>query len=245
MDGAHSDMLMDFGILRLKSGQKFEEDQQLERAYILVYGDVNISWDGNQRHITRRNSFDDSPWVLHVPKGVKVTITGVGSDSEISVHRTKNNALFDSRLYTPEEIADEYRGAGLMQETSTRIVRTVLDKKTTPWSNFVLGEVVGFPGKWSSYPPHYHTQPEIYYYKFNPENGFAFCDSGDEVYRLKHNDTICFTSGQIHPHATAPGYALWCVWVIRHLDDDPHLGPTYVEEHKWMLEPGAKIWGDK
>jgi len=35
MDGAHSDMLMDFGILRLKSGQKFEEDQQLERAYIL------------------------------------------------------------------------------------------------------------------------------------------------------------------------------------------------------------------
>jgi 5-deoxy-glucuronate isomerase len=101
--------------------------------------------------------------------------------------------IFEPHLFEPKETADEYRGAGTMQETSTRIVRTTFDYSNAPYSNLVIGEVIGFPGKWSSYPPHHHPQPEIYYYKTNPKGGHAFAEVGDDVMKLSekrhHSDS--------------------------------------------------------
>ena len=54
----------------------------------------------------------------------------------------------------------------------------------------VLGEVINHPGRWSSYPPHSHAHPEIYHYRFHPEQGFGFSQTGDEVYRVTHRDTV-------------------------------------------------------
>ena len=85
--------------------------------------------------------------------------------------RTENGRAFPAKLYLPGDTPDEFRGAGTMHETSTRIVRTIFDYRNAPYANLVLGEVIDFPGKWSSYPPHHHPQPEIYYYKNNPGNG--------------------------------------------------------------------------
>jgi len=245
LDGMHSDMLMDFGVLRLKEGDSFKDNREdLERAFMLIYGEVTLQWDGMQETVSRKNCFDCSPWTLHVPKGVKVSITGIGADSELTVHRTGNETKFDPKLYRPEECEDEFRGAGLMRETSTRIVRTVFDKSNAPWSNLVLGEVIGFPGKWSSYPPHHHPQPEIYYYKTNPENGFGYAELGDEVLKVHQNDTVFIGEGLTHPHVTAPGYALWYMWVIRHLDGNPYITPTFLPEYLWVLEKDAVYWGD-
>ena len=103
-----------------------------------------------------------------------------------------------------------------MQETSTRIVRTTFDYNNAPYANLVIGEVIGFPGKWSSYPPHFHPQPEIYYYKTYPTGGHAFAEVGDDVFKISGNDTVLIQSGMTHPHVTYPGYALWYLWAIRH-----------------------------
>ena len=238
------EMLMDFGVLRLKKGQNYENEQPLERAFMLIYGEVTLEWDGNTKTVSRRNCFDDSPWTLHVPQNAAVKITGVAEDTEITYHATDNETAFECRLYTPEECEDEFRGAGLMREASTRIVRTVFDKSNAPWSNLVLGEVIGFPGKWSSYPPHHHPQPEVYYYKTNPVGGWGYCDLGDEVLKVQNNDTVMISAGHIHPHVTAPGYALWYMWVIRHLEGQPYITPTFLPEHLWVLEKDAKYWGD-
>ena len=245
MGGIHGDMLMDFGVLRMSKGQVFEDTPALEKAYLLVYGAVKLEWEGHIEIIGRENCFDNAPWVLHLPLNIGVKITALADDSEITVHRVENNTNFSSKLYTPEECHDEYRGAGTMGETSTRIVRTVFDKSNAPWSNLVLGEVIGFPGKWSSYPPHHHPQPEIYYYKCNPQNGFGYCDLGSEVLKVQNNDTVFITEGHIHPHVTAPGYALWYMWVIRHLDGSPYTAPTFLPEHLWVTEPDAPIWPGK
>ena len=245
MAGDHRDMDMDFGLLRLTPGQVFEEGQGLERAYLLVSGAVQLEWPDRSVTIHRKNCFDESPWVLHVPGGVPVRITGVASASDLTVHRTQNGRSFAARLYEPQETKDEYRGAGTMGETSTRIVRTVFDYSTAPWSNMVLGEVIGFPGKWSSYPPHRHPQPEIYHYRTLPENGFAYCDLGTEVLKVQDGDTVFITDGHIHPHVTAPGYALWYLWVIRHLDGNPYITPEFIPEHLWVTDPLAKFWPGK
>ena len=46
----------------------------------------------------------------------------------------------------------------------------------------VLGEVVNLPGKWSSYPPHHHPQPECYFYRFDKPMGFGAGWGNGEIY---------------------------------------------------------------
>lgn len=247
MNGKNAEMLMDFGILRLRRGESFTEEQPLERAYLLVYGKVSFQWDDKEHTEYRENCFDVPPTALHVSKAARVTFTCLSDDCEINVMRTDNAREFPARLYLPQDTPDEFRGAGTMHETSTRIVRTIFDYSTAPYANLVLGEVIGFPGKWSSYPPHHHPQPEIYYYKNNPENGFGYAEVGDTVYKVHNGDTVCIPGGMTHPQCTPPGYALWYLWAIRHLDGCPYAQPDYpifLDEHLWVQKKDEPYWGD-
>lgn len=245
MNGPHADMRMDFGILRLRPGQVFEDAAPLEKAYLLVYGEVALEAGGHEHALRRANCFDVSPVVLHCDRGHAVRVTGIAGDSELCVLRTDNDAAFGMTLYRPGDTGDEYRGKGLMQESSTRIVRTVFDRRNAPYANLVVGEVIGFPGKWSSFPPHHHPQPEIYYYKTTPEQGFAYAECGEDVYKVRGGDTLLLRGGKTHPHVTPPGYALWYLWAIRHLPGDPYGVPTFVPEHAWVAEPGAQYWPER
>ncbi|HTP59382.1 MAG TPA: 5-deoxy-glucuronate isomerase [Spirochaetia bacterium] len=235
--------LMNFGILRLKAGQSYTSRSEKERALILLDGNVELSWSGEKRVISRESLFDQAPWCLSLPSGGEAVIKAQGRDAEISVHATKNNRSFTSHLYTPEECRSEERGKGTMKETSTRIVRTIIEDPKGAHSNFVLGEVITFPGKWSSYPPHHHPQPEIYHYRFERPDGFGLCQIGNDAYLLRPRDTIIIPPGAVHPHAAAPGYAMYYIWVIRHLDGNRYGTPTFVPEHTWVTDPKAKIWG--
>lgn len=234
---------MDFGILRLKKGETHTNAQPLERAYLLIAGETDFFYEGCRAIAKRRNCFDDAPWVLHVPAGVEVTLTARG-DSELSLHAVENANSFPAKLYRPEECADEMRGAGTMRETSTRIVRTVFDKSNAPLSNLVLGEVITFPGKWSSYPPHHHPQPEIYFYKFSPVNGYGICQLGDNAVVVEENSTVFIVENETHPQTAAPGYAMWYLWVICHLDGEPYIQPVFEPEHEWVKNPDAFFWPD-
>ena len=248
MNGAHSEMRMDFGVLRMKKGDTFCDDRKLEKAYLLVYGEVEFAWTDKTHTQRRENCFDVPPTALHVDENTAVTITALSDDCEVNVLRTDNPRAFGARLYLPEDTPDEYRGKGTMHETSTRIVRTIFDYTNAPYANLVLGEVIGFPGKWSSYPPHHHPQPEIYYYKTNPANGFAYAECGETVYKVHNGDTVFIQPGLTHPQCTPPGYALWYLWGIRHLDGCPYKMPdypTFVPEHLWVQDKDAIYWPEK
>ncbi|WP_434565027.1 5-deoxy-glucuronate isomerase [Thermoanaerobacterium thermosaccharolyticum] len=236
---------MDFGILKFKKDGIEKNKEQKERAYLLIQGEVIFQWSNQSQVAKRENCFDEDPWVLHVPQNVEVTITGIKEGSEIAVIKTTNSKEFSAKLYTPQEVRSEQRGKGTMKETSTRTVRTVFDYSNAPYSNLVLGEVIDHPGKWSSYPPHYHPQPEIYFYKFYPDNGYGFAELGEEVLKVKNNDTVKILNNATHPQTTAPGYAMYYLWVIRHIDGNPYITPTFVPEHLWVTQPDAKIWPDK
>lgn len=240
--GTYSDLLMDFGILKLGKDHFEADNEDKERAYLLIQGEVVFEWDGNKVHAGRRSCFDENPWCLHVPPGVEVRITSMEDYSEVAVHKTINQKKIKPRLYRPEECRSEERGKGTMQETSTRIVRTIFDKTNSEDANLVLGEVINFPGKWSSYPPHHHPQPEIYYYKFYPEHGYGHGELGDEVYKVKNDDTLLITEGRVHSQVAAPGYAMYYLWAIRHLDGNPYIQPVFVEEYSWVADKDAKIW---
>jgi len=57
INGIHKDMGMDFGVLRLAKGQTFEDDQPLEKAYLLVYGEIAIIAGKEEKLISRSNCF--------------------------------------------------------------------------------------------------------------------------------------------------------------------------------------------
>lgn len=245
LSGPHEDILMDFSILRLASQAEYANNDALERAYLLVFGRVRLEWGGRTQIVERRSCFDENPWVLHVPDGLAVRITGLCADSEVTCHAAENKERFDARLYAQQDCRSEERGKGTLQETSTRIVRTVFDYTNAPFARLVIGEVVDFPGKWSSYPPHHHPQPEIYYYKFNPVGGFGYCEQGENVIKVRQNSTALIRPGTTHPQATAPGYAMWYLWVICHLPGNPYIQPTFLPEHLWVTEPDAAFWPDR
>lgn len=249
MEETQDNTMMDFGVVRLLKDQvEYVLETEKEAAIVLTFGEVALSWQKEKKVIKRTSCFDEDPWVLHVPKNVEVKITGISHDAELTITKTTQSNSFAPKLYTPEECRSEQRGKGTLKEASTRIVRTVFDYSNAPYSNLVVGEVIDYPGKWSSYPPHHHPQPEIYFYKFLPENGYGFSELGEDAVKLKHNDTVKILNDATHPQTTAPGYAMYYLWVIRHIDGNPYKSPEYpvfVEEHTWVMDKDARVWPDK
>lgn len=115
-------------------------------------------------------------------------------------------------------------------------MRTVFDHSNAPYANLVVGEVIGFPGKWSSYPPHWHPQPEIYFYRFLPENGYGFAELSEDVVKTHNNSTVLITKKETHPQTTAPGLRD----VVPMGDPPPGERPVYHAD----LPPGAPV-GDR
>jgi 5-deoxy-glucuronate isomerase len=244
--GASADMLMDFGVLVLQDGETWESASDTdERCWLLARGNAELGWDGSKRLVSRPGLFDHSPWCLSVPAKCKVSIKAGNDGAEFYYLATVNPSDISPRLFAPEECMSEFRGEGTMREASTRIVRTVFDYTNRPESKLVIGEVIGVPGKWSSYPPHHHPQPEIYHYRFLPGHGFGLTAIGTTPYIIHDKDTILIRDGEDHPQVTAPGYAMWYLWAIRHIDGNPYGIQTVAEEHKWVSGPQDKIWAPK
>ena len=250
--GATADMLMEFGVIKLSSGENWGKASDTdEQCFLLSGGSAVIHWtvtgqDTQSASVSRPNLFDHSPFCLSVPAHSSIMINAGKEGVEFYYAATRNLNPFIAKLFMHEECISEFRGAGTMRETSTRIVRTIFDDSNRPESNLVIGEVIGVPGKWSSYPPHHHPQPEIYHYRFLPSNGFGLTVIGEIPYLIKDKDTILIKEGEIHPQVTAPGYAMWYLWVIRHLENSRYglktSTPIFIDEHKWVTENQEKIW---
>jgi 5-deoxy-glucuronate isomerase len=238
----HPEMRMDFGILRLQSGESRDLGAARECALLMLDGEARLEWDGGSGEISRDSLFDQLPWCLHVPSGCDCVVSAGSRGAELAVQATDNTNSFPPRLYAPGDCRVERRGEGTMNETSTRFVRTIFDDRNAPQAELVLGEVIDFPGRWSSYPPHHHPQPEIYHYRFLPEQGFGLTAVGEQAFLLRHCDTVLIHPGEDHPQVAAPGYAMYYIWLIRHLEGERYDTPEFTREHRWVTEPNAKIW---
>ena len=246
LDDSENDTQMEYGMLILKANQTHSDHQPKEKAYLLVKGKVIFEWEGHKIEVSRDSFLDENPCCLHVPAGVAIKVTSLRDDTEISVSRTYNEKNFEPKFYSQEECLTEPGGKGELGEAALRSIRTVFDYSNAPAANLVVGEVVHYPGRWSSYPPHHHPQPEMYYYKFLPEQGFGYSELGDQVFKVKNNDVCIITNDVTHPQVAAPGYAMYYIWVIRHLENNPwDKTRIYASEHLWLTEKGVKIWPDK
>ena len=233
---------LDFGVHVQPGGTHLDARDDKESAWILLDGRAEVTWNGATRVIERTSLFDAAPYVLHAGAGTEAGLRALSPRVEWAVARVANRAEFDVRLFTPDDVAHERRGAGLAQGACVRTVRLVFDRSTRPVSRLVVGEVVCDAGRWSSYPPHHHPQPEIYHYRFTQPQGYGHAELGEQVYKVRANDTLCIPPGRTHAQAAAPGYGMWYLWIVRHLEHAPYDGFTTDAEHAWILDPQSPGW---
>lgn len=229
-------------LLKLSAGKSRDfKAYDLETAFLLLTGKVTFKVGTDVYSASRSDLFSETPCCLHVSCLTKVDIK-VELDCEILMIQAANNKVFEPVYYDENLIITEMFGEGPLAATTKRKVATIFDYGSAPYSKLVIGEIVNQPGIWSSYPPHHHPQPELYFYKFDKEGGFGTCYIGEECYKVTNNDLAMIPGGLTHPQNAAPGYMMFYVWIIPHLENDPWLKTRiFDEEHTWVLDPKVKI----
>jgi 5-deoxy-glucuronate isomerase len=200
-------------------------------------GTGSLACAGTQLEFCRPEWVETPPTVVHCCAGTSVEVANSGKAAvEVLIVQARNPRVFSPRYYRAAGIQIEQRGKGILQETCHRVVRLVFDDSNgPPESNLVLGEVVNLSGRWSSYPPHSHPQPEIYYYRFDPPNGYGYGELGDAAFKVRGGDLLAITNNRSHCQVSAPGYTMYYLWAVRHLEGNRYRGFTFDPEHAWTL----------
>lgn len=235
-EGTYASSLQNITVYNMKCGEErcFTEAKE-EMAVLLVEGDVTLTWEGKSSSCKRSNFIKDDTICLHVCKGKKVVVKA-NADSEVLLQTTPNDKGFESILYNTKNTRNETFGKSQFEGKAQRTVRTFFDYHNAPYSNMVIGEIIIPQGGWSSYPPHQHPQPEVYYYRFLKPQGFGACFIDDEVYKIKDGSFVSIPGGKTHPQVNAPGYPMYYVWMIRHFDNAPWTDRIFDPAHKWLLD---------
>lgn len=233
---------IDFGICRMAQGGIISETHSKESAWLLMDGKAEVEIAGKKTVIERSSLFDEDATTLHLPPNTPVKITALSGMVEWALSRAENDRTFEPKIFLPKDVDTEFRGEGLAQGTCLRQVRVIFDRNNRKESNLVLGEVITYPGRWSSYPPHGHPQPEIYHYRFTLPQGYGHGETGETVHHIRQYDTLKILDGQVHSQVAAPGYGMYYIWIVRHLPGNPYTGFKFEKEHEWVLDPNNKIW---
>ena len=239
VDGKNSEMGVGFGILNLGEGKKFTysyPDQ--ESAFLLIHGEVRFRWGNSVEDAGRGSLVDETPGILHISTSTEVEIEGRAGGAELAVFTARNSKVFEPRFLKGADVKRVWLGSGKVEEETRRELRIGADDDNAPFSQMTFGEVVNLPGKWSSYPPHFHDHPEIYHYRFDREPGFGYAGIGNEVHRVTGGDTLLIPPGETHPQVSAPGYTMVYLWVMPHLPGN-RFGSTsrqFVPEHSWVMD---------
>lgn len=235
MGGVNADMLMDIYVKKMQPGEVLSvNEEKNECAILLLAGKVQFAVGSIKEECERESPFEKKPYAVHFCKNTPCTVTAV-TDARVLVQMTDNDRTFDPVFYHPGNCLYQEFGKGQWGGAGHRICSTMFDYANAPYSNMVMGEVFNQPGKWSSYPPHYHPQPEMYYYEFSRPEGFGAGFEGDTPYKTMTGDCLCIRGGNAHQQVVAPGFEMYYVWLIRHLPGDPwDKTRIYVPEYEWL-----------
>lgn len=237
MGGVNSEMNMDIYVKKLAAGEVLDicEDKN-ECAVLLLSGKVHFEVGEINEICQRENPFEKKPYAVHFSRETAARITAI-EPAEVLVQQTDNEKSWQPVFYNPQNCLYQEFGKGQWGGAGHRIVSTMFDLDNAPYSNMVMGEVFNQPGKWSSYPPHHHPQPELYYYRFSRPEGFGVGFEGDTPYKTQDGDCLCIRGGNAHEQVVAPGYEMYYVWLIRHIDGDPwDKTRIYVSEYEWLAD---------
>lgn len=259
-----------FQVRHLEHGQSwtFTTDEH-EMAIVPMSGSLRVESNrGQWSHIGKRESvFSDLPYALYLPRQTSLTATAE-TLSEFAVALAPAEQDYPARLVTPADIEIEIRGG----DQATRQINNIIPPGF-PCQRLVVVEVYTPGGNWSSYPPHKHDihktdssgnlleadLEEVYYYKLDRPEGFAFQRiytapesplhrAGfpiDEVLLVRNNDIVLVPEGY-HPVTSPPGYTTYYLNVLagsaQSLANSEDSSYTWVKQTYQSLDPRVPIY---
>ncbi len=194
---------------------------QNELALVILGGQCTVrSNKGEWANIGRRpHVFAGMPNALYLPRQTEFELESLSEGLEIAYAWVQTDQDHPAQLITPDQSKIEIRGGNNATRQINSIIAPGFD-----CHRLVCVEVYTPGGNWSSYPPHKHDVhrerrgevleadlEEIYFYKFNRKNGFAFQRvytddrSLDESVVAHNNDIVLIPEGY-HPVCTAYGF---------------------------------------
>ncbi len=190
----------------------------------------------------REDVFAGKPWALLLPPGTSYRLRA-RTPLHLAIVSAPAEATLPSRLIRPDEVRVEICGKGV---TERRIHWIVSEKE--PAARLLLVEVMTPAGHWSTFPPHKHDEDnpgversleELYYYRFNPEQGFAFQgiytksrDMSVSI-RARHEDLVLVPRGY-HVVSAAPGYD--CYYLNAMAGAVREWLFTTDPDHEWLMD---------
>src|SRR5438105_9904896 len=172
-----------------------------ETALIWLGGTADVEGFGNVGE--REDVFGGKPSALLLPPGERYRLHA-RPPLHLAIVSAPAKFMLPTRLIRPDDVRVEMRGKGVTE----RRIHWILSEKD-PAARLLLVEVLTPAGHWSTFPPHKHDEDkagveraleELYYYRFNPEQGFAFqgiytkTDLNVSI-RTRHDDLVLVPRG--------------------------------------------------
>jgi 5-deoxy-glucuronate isomerase len=233
---------MSFFVRRLQPGDVFKtRTADEEAAFVILGGTCTADWGHGPKRIgKRKNVFDGFPYTVYLSAHQAVWFTAE-SVCEIAECRVPTSAKHESRLIEPKDVTTNLRGGG---NASRQIVDVI--PPAFPADKLMVIEVYTPGGNWSSFPPHkhdVHNPPseadldEIYYFRFQKEESFAFQhlygndEVGSRTLKARDGDTVLVRSGY-HTVVAGPGYDTYYLNFLA--GSARSLAATEDPQHSWI-----------
>ena len=235
---------LEFGIIELEKGDKLPfYTENKEVAFILLEGHCNVEFDGKvYENVGNRASVFENKRAecVYMPREQKLTIVAL-DHLKIAVCGTPVKEKTEPQLLREEHATLKELGrVPFSRETSFLVDGTTNAKVLT------IGECYCKEGNWAGFPPHKHDEDnmpteciaeEIYYFLFDPKQGFAvqclYTADGriEEAYRVKYDELVEFPEG-FHTTVATPGYQTYFLWLMA--GDYQGFNRSNDPEHDWI-----------
>ncbi|MBO5347017.1 MAG: 5-deoxy-glucuronate isomerase [Lachnospiraceae bacterium] len=235
---------LEFGIIELEAGGKQEFDTlEKETAFIILEGHCNVSFDetcwenvGNRSTVFENRKAES----FYMPRNQKLVIEAV-DHVKIAVCATPVSEKTEPQLLREDHVVLRLLGEAPFQRETSFIIDGNSNAKI-----LTIGESYVTEGNWAGFPPHKHDEDnmpteciaeEIYYFLFDPQQGFAvqclYTSDGelDEAYRVKNDELVEFPYGY-HAAVATPGYATYFLWLMA--GDYQGFNRSSDPEHAWI-----------
>jgi 5-deoxy-glucuronate isomerase len=240
----------ELAVYRLQAGQQVSRSaDDSERIVLVLEGRAAVRAGEHDFGLvgSRRTVFDGPPpSVILVAPEVSVDVTAA-TDALVAIASAPGGPVSRTVLVRPDEILVETRGSGRTERRVHHLLPPGADA-----GRLIAFEVFTPGGNWSSYPPHKHDTEdpptearleEIYFYRFDRPEGFAFqrvytpSRILDESVAPGDCDVVLVPAGY-HPVAAAVGYDCYYLNIMA--------GPNRVwnftldPDHAWLMDWDAQ-----
>jgi 5-deoxy-glucuronate isomerase len=212
-----------FSLLNAVENETFHlSSNDKELCLVILSGKWRFYVKGMEFVGERVSVFKEKPYAVYLPLQTEFQLKAE-KEGEIAFCESRGVRKGEVLLIPPSQVKERFLGDDNFQ----RFAFDILDERVEA-DSLLVGETISKPGHWSSFPPHKHDRDdfpretaleELYFFMFNPQDGFGFQRiytedrSLDESFLIENRSVVFIPSGY-HPVVSSPGYSLYYLWIL-------------------------------